>query len=210
MRRSEKFSLILILATFCLGIALYPRLPDQMAAHWNFAGNADGFMPKLPGTFFLPLTMLAVFGLYQWMITADPMKNNIVKSIKQFHHFLISIFIFFFYLFCLMMAWNLGYRFNMTQWIVPAVSMIFIAISHIIKDIQPNWTLGIKTPWTLSDKKVWRETHQWGSKMFRAASMVILAGVFLPQYLPYLFIAAILLAALVPTVYSYWKYKQLN
>lgn len=38
-------SLVCLLPLFA-GAALYPRLPETMATHWDFAGNANGWSPR--------------------------------------------------------------------------------------------------------------------------------------------------------------------
>ena len=39
-------SLVCLLPLFA-GAALYPRLPETMATHWDFAGNANGWSPRV-------------------------------------------------------------------------------------------------------------------------------------------------------------------
>ena len=38
-------SLVCLLPLFA-GAALYPRLPETMATHWDFAGNANGWSSR--------------------------------------------------------------------------------------------------------------------------------------------------------------------
>ena len=47
-------SLVCLLPLFA-GAALYPRLPETMATHWDFAGNANGWSPRAATVFGLPL-----------------------------------------------------------------------------------------------------------------------------------------------------------
>jgi uncharacterized membrane protein len=37
--------------------------------------------------------------------------------------------------------------------------VLFIAMGNYFKVIQPNYFIGIKTPWTLENKEVWKLTH---------------------------------------------------
>ncbi|MDD1670967.1 MAG: DUF1648 domain-containing protein, partial [Methanomicrobiales archaeon] len=45
----------ILVLTFALSIAAYPYLPDRIATHWGFSGEANGFMPKAEGLFIVPL-----------------------------------------------------------------------------------------------------------------------------------------------------------
>jgi uncharacterized membrane protein len=77
--------------------------------------------------------------------------------------------------------------------------------------MKPNWWMGIRTPWTLENDKVWRETHRLGGRLFVLAGlMTIVVGVLSPERGFWLMMVSIALAAFVPLVYSYvlWKREQ--
>ena len=52
-------SLVCLLPLFA-GAALYPRLPETMATHWDFSGNANGWSSRAATVFGLPLFILAL------------------------------------------------------------------------------------------------------------------------------------------------------
>ena len=45
--------LALIIATMAFSLGVYSRLPEQMAIHWNAAGEPDGFGSRAFGAFLL-------------------------------------------------------------------------------------------------------------------------------------------------------------
>ena len=89
--------------------------------------------------------------------------------------------------------------------------LLFIFLGNYITRVEPNWFVGIRTPWTLSSDTVWRKTHRTGGWLMVLGGLVIAACAFLPQgaFLP-LFIPAIVVIAVVPIVQSYvlWKREQ--
>jgi len=91
--------------------------------------------------------------------------------------------------------------------IVPvAVGLFFVLIGFYLKNIQPNWFLGIRTPWTLSSPYVWRKTHQYGSKIFMLSGLIIFLSVIFPNWLIYFIILfTVLMFSIV--VYSYLIYR---
>ena len=54
---------IIILLPIVFGLIKWSALPDQMAIHFNLAGQADGWASKGFAVFGLPLIMLAIQGL---------------------------------------------------------------------------------------------------------------------------------------------------
>lgn len=196
---------------FIVGIILYPLFPDQIAAHWNAAGEADGYMGKFWGVFLLPGIILVMFLLYFFIPKLDPLQKNIDSFQPIYNVFWVLMFIFFAYIFGLSMAWNMGYRFNFTMTIVPAVSVLLYVIGVVLEKSKRNWFMGIRTPWTLSSDVVWDKTHKLGGHLFKIAAGISLVGIFL--YGPYtiaMILIPVALASVVTVVYSYIIYTKLE
>ena len=70
---------ILVVAMYGVGGALYSRMPEQMASHWNAAGNADGYISRFWGVFLFPLISLGLLGLLLVIPKIDPLRANIRK-----------------------------------------------------------------------------------------------------------------------------------
>jgi uncharacterized membrane protein len=69
--------------------------------------------------------------------------------------------------------------------------------------------MGVRTPWTLANEEVWEQTHRLAAWLFVASGLfgMLTALVGLPLYLCF---AGIMVAALVPVVYSLVLYKRLE
>ncbi len=68
-------SLVCLLPLFA-GAALYPRLPETMATHWDFAGNANGWSPRAATVFGLPLFILALHLVCFYAESRETKKNR--------------------------------------------------------------------------------------------------------------------------------------
>jgi uncharacterized membrane protein len=75
---------------------------------------------------------------------------------------------------------------------------------------QPNWFMGIRTPWTLANPDVWRRTHRVGGRVFVLAGLaLVLSQLLLPldvSYLVLMVIIAVLVIGL--PAYSYWLWRR--
>ncbi len=71
-----------------------------------------------------------------------------------------------------------------------------------------NWFIGIRTPWTLNSDAVWDKTHRIGGRLFKAAGIVALLGVFFPNHAILLILVPAILVASFTIIYSYFEYQR--
>lgn len=207
-RLTTIFILAIILAGISAGLYFYPQFPERVASHWNSRGEVDGYMGKFWGVFIMPI--ISVFLLIVFLVfpRLDPKRENIKKFRNYFNVFIFIIFLFLLYVHFLTLAWNLGQRFDMGQFMIPALAILFYYAGILISHCEPNWTIGIRTPWTLSSDRVWQKTHDLGGKFFRIASGVMLVGILFPLWGVWFVIAPLLVAVIFLFVFSYLEYKK--
>lgn len=203
-------SATIILAACLVGAVVYPRLPEQIASHWNVAGDADGYVGKFWGVFLLPVIMAVMYAVYLVIPRIDPLKRNIESFRSSYDVFWFWMFAFFGYLFGLTISWNLGLRFDFTAAMVPALATLLFVVGRVMEKSKRNWFLGIRTPWTLSSDAVWDKTHALGGRLFKAAAVVSLLGMVVPSsYVIVTTVVPVVLVAIVTVVYSYVQYKKI-
>ena len=169
--------LILIIAATLAGLLLWNRLPDQMASHWNVNDQVDGYMPKTWGVFMVPLITLGMLLLFLVIPSIDPLKANIAQFREAFNLFIVLMVAFMLYIHALTLTWSLGYTgFKMSTSMLPAMGLLFIFIGFMLRKAKRNFFIGIRTPWTLSNDRVWDETHRLGSILFMASGVLALIG----------------------------------
>ncbi len=202
--------LAMALLCFAIGAYAYAWMPEQVASHWNALGEVDGYMAKPWGVFLLPAVFLCLFLIFAVWPRIDPLRANIRKFIGQLDNLMLVVGAFFFYIYALTLLWNLGATFNMSQLLAPAFAALFFYVGILIENAKRNWFVGIRTPWTLSSDRVWNRTHAFGGKLFKAAGLIALLGLLVPQYAILLVLAPILVAALASAAYSYFEYGRLH
>jgi uncharacterized membrane protein len=92
------------------------------------------------------------------------------------------------------------------------IGVLFIVLGNYFKVIQPNYFIGIKTPWTLESKEVWKLTHTLAGKLWIAGGLIIVLTSFtiFKSIFIYVFIGILIIITLVPVIYSYLKFKELK
>jgi len=202
--------LVLILVTTLAGVLHWNGLPDPMASHWGINDQVNGTMPKFWGVFLMPLISLGLFLLFLLIPAIDPLKENIAKFRDAFNLFIAFMVLFLVYVQGLTLAWNLGFtHFKMSTSLMPALGLLFVLVGYMIRKAKRNFFIGIRTPWTLSNEKVWDETHRVGSWLFMGSGVLAILGSFFGGMTMFWFLFAPLIgSAIFLVIYSYVLYQR--
>jgi len=194
-----------------VSIWAYPQLPPTIATHWNVRGTADGFSSRATAVVIIPLVLIGLTGLFNVLPKLDPRGANYAKFIDTYWLIANAVMLFILIGHGMIIATGLGYPVKVDRFMPIGIGLLFIVLGNYLTRVEPNWFIGIRTPWTLSSDTVWRKTHRTGGWLMVVGGFVLAASVFLPQgaFLP-LLIAAILIVAVIPVVQSYilWKREQ--
>lgn len=192
-----------VAACFIVAAALYSRMPERMAIHWNAQSVADGYAGKLAGLFLLPAIILIMQILLIIIPKIEVYKKNMEDFSPHYTNFRLIFILFMSGLYATTLLWNIGKQFNISYYVIPALSILFYYIGHMMKYVKRNFFVGIRTPWTLASEEVWNKTHILGSKVFKVMAGVILIGLIAPAYTIWITLVAVLVGALYLILYSY-------
>ena len=186
-----------------IGIILWDKLPAEMPTHFNLAGDADGFSSKAFAVFGLPAFLLTVHLICTVATSLDPkVKNidgkplNLVLWICPAVSAIVAI---------VMYPTALGYPIDVTSVMIAFMALLFIVVGNYLPKCRPNYTIGIKIPWTLNDEENWNKTHRFAGKLWVVCGVITFATVFMN--IPWFFFVLIGVMIIVPIVYSYILYK---
>ena len=206
MLKKHKFLLLLtsliVLLPMIAGMCLWNRLPQSVPTHFDGSGQADGWSSREFAVFGLPLFVLLLHWICIAAVMADPKAKNLSQKIL-----------------------------HLTLWISPAVSLfsgistygaaldapintarianlllalIFIAIGNYLPKCAPNYTVGIRLPWTLHDEENWRRTHRFAGFLWMIGGILLLPAALLSTM--WVTFAVVLVLTLLPVVYSFLLY----
>ena len=208
MKKTMAAAMAVIALSFIIAAWLYPLMPEPMASHWGPSGEVDGYIPRAWGLSIMPVVSAVMFLLFLAIPYIDPLKKNIKKFRVYYDWFVLIMILFLFYIYMLTIFWNLGYRFNMTRMVIPALGVLFIYLGVLTGKAKRNWFIGIRTPWTLSSNRVWEKTHALGRKTFIGAGIIALLGLFFQKYAIWLVLVPVIIAVFYPIIYSYFEYQK--
>jgi uncharacterized membrane protein len=200
-------ALVLIL-TAVMTLVAYPVMPDVVASHWNAAGELNGTMPKFWGLALIPLLMYGFCALFVVLPRIDPLRNNYQKFQDYYEGFILVFAAFFFFIQLQIILWGLGIHVSPNLTMPVMIGGLFVYIGFLMEHAEPNWFVGIRTPWTLSSDSVWTKTHQRAGTLFKLAGVVSMIGALAGIYASLFILVPAIAVALYTVVYSYVEFKR--
>ena len=211
MKLKNEIPLIAIVSLPFIYLAyIWNELPEKVPMHWNIKGEIDRFGEKSELLLIPILFPLLVYIIFLIVPKIDP-KNKISKMGNKYQHIkiLLTTFMSILALFIIYTAKNQS--FANPSYIVLLIGILYIILGNYFKTIKANYFIGIRTPWTLENETVWKETHKLGGKMwFVAGIIVLISSLILEKQLNFtLFIIITGIITIIPIAYSYFKFKNL-
>ncbi|HEU0077101.1 MAG TPA: SdpI family protein [Longimicrobiaceae bacterium] len=203
------FAPLLLAAMWAFAGVVFRRLPPEIPTHWNLAGEGDGGGPRFPAASRAPAVATGVWLLMRFQASIDPRRADVERSTPT-RRLLAEILVgFMAVLEVLTLGIALGWPLDMGEAMWPLLGLLFVALGNYLPRVRPNWFLGVRTPWTLASDAVWRDTHRLAGWAFVAAGVLTAGAMFLPvRARPLVGMAALLLAAGVPLVYSFVRWRR--
>lgn len=200
-------SSLVTLLPIAVGLLLWDRFPEQIASHWGWNGEVDGWASAIFVILWLPITMLAIHWFCIWFTFKDPGNHGknkkplaMVLWIVPFLSNLTSY---------LMYALALGAEFSVSSLMVGVMGLMFAVIGNYLPKCKMNSTIGIKVPWTYTSEANWNATHRFGGKLWVTGGIVMILSAFLPGEMGLVIMLLVLIPlTLIPMVYSYMYYRK--
>lgn len=184
------------------------NLPDQIAIHFNAAGQPDSTVGKGIGLIIAPAIFTSLYALFRALPSIDPLGDNILEFEEQYRTAVRAVLGFLTYIQIMVVAWNTGYSFSVNQALAPAIAALYYVMGDVIGEARQNWFIGIRTPWTLSSEEVWQKTHERCGPLFKIAAVAALAATVIPDYFIALTVAPALAVSVYAVLYSYREYRK--
>ncbi|WP_332899361.1 SdpI family protein [Haladaptatus sp. CMSO5] len=212
MNTRQRFAIAVgfVVLSALISVVAAPSLPDRLVTHWDAAGVPNDTMSKPVALAFTPVLAALLLGLFAAIPRIDPRRENI-QSFRPYYDWLVVIITGFIALVHVgVIAFNLGYAFDFTLFILAAVAFLFYYIGILLGHAERNWFVGVRTPWTLSSEVVWNRTHALAGRLFKLTAIISLVGLLFGEYALYFMLVPALVTSAITVGYSYYLYEQLE
>lgn len=209
------------LAALCLASATayvfwaLPAMPETVPTHWGVDGSVNGWSDKGSTVFMgviMPILMLALLFAVPFF---DPRGTSFNRFKGIYQGFSAAFTVFMIVIAWLTPATALGLIPESGSLVSTLVfgffGLLLVGLGVAMPHIEPNYTFGVRIPWTLNDSDNWRRTHRFAGPVFVIMGVVTLVSAFLASVAPELTLVVLLVALLggvaLVTLYSFLLWK---
>jgi uncharacterized membrane protein len=211
--RNRNLGFVFAVLAAAFSIWAWPRLPAVVTTHWGFDGEPNGWSPRWVAAILLPLFLVALPLVFRVLPRIDPRGENYPKFSDAYWLICNSVVLFLAAIHVVVLLSAMGTPVDINLVVGLGVGLLFMVIGNYLGKVQPNWFMGVRTPWTLASEYVWRKTHRTAGWLFVGAGLVTVVSAFIPS-IPSVavMVVAVAIAAIIPVVQSYvlWKWEQSN
>jgi uncharacterized membrane protein len=166
-------------------------------------------MGKPWGPLLLPAIATALLALFWLIRRIDPRRANLERFADDLRLLLNLLVLFTAVLEVATLGFALGWPVDVDRVVLAAVGLLLVGIGNYLPRIRSNWFIGIRTPWTMDNERVWRATHRVGGRAFVAAGLLLVLSALLPPGArTWTTGAAAAVAVALPLVYSFVAYRR--
>lgn len=190
--------------------AVWPALPALVPTHFNHNGQADGYTSRehlwlltvaLPVGTALLLTALPHFDPKQRLNSSSANYQKLRLAVVGLLSGLVGMSIY--------TALHPGAAPGRGLGVLLGLFLAFMG--NYLTTVQPNYFVGIRTPWTLESPVVWARTHRVGGMLLCLVGVVLagLALVLPPAWATNALVVAVLASVAFTYGYSYFLFRRL-
>ena len=203
--------ILIVLIPFVYLASVWSKLPEKVPLHWNIEGEIDKYGDKYE-ILLIPICLPLMTYLILSVIPKIDPKGKIKNMGKKYHTLKTWITVLTSALAMILIYASMNQTLYNPNYMILLIGILFVLLGNYFKTIRPNYFIGIKTPWALENETVWYETHKMAGKIWFAGGFIIIIGsLLLDKKINFmLFIAITITITVIPVVFSYLKYKNLQ
>lgn len=163
------------------GLWALTQLPPgaMVPIHFDADGRVNGWADARWGLFLLPLLAAFTLGLTLLLPALEPRAEKIRQSQRAILDISLAVQFLLTTIQGLIIAVALDRQPDVGRWVLLLVGMVYVVIGNMLGKVRWNHTVGIRTPWTLANERVWDKTHRFGGAVFFVAGLTLMSAALL-------------------------------
>jgi uncharacterized membrane protein len=142
--------------------------------------------------------------LLPWLSPKDFQVDGFRSTYRQI---MLILFVIWTYIYAAILWAGFGHPLDAGRAIAVGYCLGFILFGNVMGKVRRNFYIGVRTPWTLTNERVWNATHRFTAKVWVTAGVL---GLALEIFGLHMLFLGILVGWLSPKLYSLVIYKRLE
>ncbi|QJE73893.1 DUF1648 domain-containing protein [Aerophototrophica crusticola] len=178
--RPERIPLVgglVLAAMFGSAAVAYDALPADtlLPVHYGLDGQPDRWGKPGLALFAMPLSALIVWAAALVIPFIEPREENRERSAKPTATIILATMGLLAAIHAVTLANAFGVDLDMGAVVMTGLGLLFAIVGNLLGKLRPTFTVGIRTPWTLSDDRVWDKTHRATGRVYVAVGLAVAA-----------------------------------
>ena len=191
-----------------VSVMAYPRLPEQVPTHWNWQGQVNAWQSRGQAAVLLPMLALAMWALMRALPFIDPRRANYAKFQPTYDFVIAATLTVIAVIHLAVLGAAAGAPVSIHRVIPIAIGIMLAAIGNQLPRARSNWWFGVRTPWTLSNERVWERTQRVAGYLMIASGIVMIVGAFVSDFVVPLMLVCVAGFVFGSVIYSYFAWRQ--
>ena len=213
MKNKKTLYFLLMFLPLIITLVVLPFLPEQIPAHYNFAGEVDRWGSKYETLLFPAITILmGFFMLWMAKIAAKQEENGSNNEKIVFYTGMgISLWFTAMHTFSLYKAFaaagsmGFAHEADINQLICVLLGISMMITGNFMPKLRNNGIIGLRTPWSMKNDTVWKKSQLFGGISFIVCGvLMIIAGLLIEGFAAMCIALGLLIVdTVVCVIYSY-------
>ncbi len=209
--KTEAILVLLLIVPFIYLALYWNSFPGRVPIHFNEEGVPDGFAGKTVGLLLLPGINILTYLLLKFLPRIDPRKKNYALFEGQYNAIRLAIHLFLLFVFFITTLPARTGNLLDPKLMIIGIAFFIMLMGNYMTAVRPNFFVGIRTPWTLSNEEVWKKTHRFAGRIWVAAAfLLLLYAIIFEESGPAVLFTFFALIVIPPVIYSYIVYQKIT
>lgn len=203
--------IVLVAIAIVATLLAWPHLPERVPLHWNALGQVDGWGPRGMMMVVGPGAMLGELAIFALLPVLSPKRFEVESFVHTYLRIMLAVILLAGYVTAVLLFAGITGHVDVTAALFGGISVVLVFLGNLMGKVRRNFFIGIRTPWTLANERVWYATHRLAGKTIVATGIASFAAALwggLAGTVAWL--ALVLAGVLIPVVYSFVHYKALE
>ena len=194
------------------GLCMKPFMPPSVPVHWGISGQPDRYGSPWELILTFALTNLFIGGLMLVLPVIGPMRANFQRFAETYGRICVTLLAGMSVIAIALLMKGVGRNIPVVSCITVTLGVMLAVIGNWLGKVRRNFWVGIRTPWTLANERVWERTHRVGGKLTVLFGLALaISGAFAPPVAVFVVtLAGALGLAVWSLIYSYVLYHRLG
>lgn len=186
---------------------MMPKLPNYIGMQYTMDGEVIWETNKYLAAIIIIGIMITIYILAIIKPLIDPEKNSYVLFRKYFSASILITEILVYLVSCGLMLNAMDIALDLNLITMLSVGFLLIIVGNYLPKIPTTWFVGVRNPWSLSDRDVWNKTHRFTAVLYIFVGFLFILGTLLSLINVNIILLVVAVCVITPHIYSYLIFK---